>query len=103
MCENEEGKYKCPRCEVVTCSLTCVNQHKVGPGGSVGCDGVRNKTKYIPLNQFTELDVISDYKLLESATKCVESYARDKLKGITQLNPKGRMQPLPHFLVSRTT
>ena len=52
------------------------------------------------LNQFTELDVISDYQLLESATRCVESSARDKLKNKTQLTEEGKLQPLPHFLVS---
>jgi len=100
VCQSADGRYRCPRCEVVTCSVACVNQHKVGPGGAIGCDGVRNKTKYIPLNQFTELDVISDYQLLESATRCVESSARDKLKNKTQLTEEGKLQPLPHFLMA---
>jgi len=98
ICEEKDGKYRCPRCEVVSCSLTCVTTHKEKDS----CDGVRNKSKFIPLSRFTELDVISDYRLLESANRCVESYARDKLKRVTQINPySGRLELPKHLMVFR--
>ena len=41
----------------------------------VGCDGLRHKTKYVRLKDFTELDLISDYRVLENATSAVDKYA----------------------------
>ena len=36
-CEKDEYKYKCPRCQTLTCSLSCVKQHKE----QTGCSGVK--------------------------------------------------------------
>ena len=41
---------------------------------NVGCDGLRHKTKYVRLKDFTELDLISDYRVLENATSAVDKY-----------------------------
>lgn len=50
-----KAQYTCPKCEVRTCSLTCVNIHKK----ELECDGIRDKTKFIPLTSFTDLDLLS--------------------------------------------
>ena len=34
-----EHKYKCPRCEFLTCSLPCIKVHK----GETGCSGIKEK------------------------------------------------------------
>lgn len=50
-----EAKYKCPRCDFRSCSLPCVNRHKE----AFDCNGIRDKTLYKPISQFTELDLLS--------------------------------------------
>jgi len=55
VCGAEKAKYTCPKCEVRTCCLTCVNIHKK----ELDCDGIRNGTKFIPMKSFTDLDLLS--------------------------------------------
>ena len=38
----------------------------------LGCDGVRKKINYIPINKFTELDLVQDFRILESATAAID-------------------------------
>ena len=65
---NNIAKYKCPRCEIFSCSAVCVSKHKQ----ENDCDGVRSKTKYKAIGKFTELDLVNDFRLLEEATRQVE-------------------------------
>ncbi|XP_018562517.1 box C/D snoRNA protein 1 [Anoplophora glabripennis] len=69
VCAFHDAKYTCPRCEVKTCSLKCNKIHKL----EIECDGQRDRTKFIPLNKFTNLDLSSDYRLLEEITRSVEA------------------------------
>jgi hypothetical protein len=55
VCNNQEAKYTCPRCEVKTCCLTCVNIHK----NELGCNGQRNRVAYKRISEFTNLDLLS--------------------------------------------
>ena len=55
VCNDQEAKYTCPRCEVKTCCLTCVNTHKK----ELRCDGQRNKVAYKRISEFTNLDLLS--------------------------------------------
>lgn len=55
VCNDQEAKYTCPRCEVKTCCLTCVNNHKK----ELGCSGQRNKVAYKRISEFTNLDLLS--------------------------------------------
>ena len=66
-CPNK-SKYKCPKCEVRSCSLACVKRHKL----EADCDGLRDKTKYLPLQKFTDMDVVNDFRLLEEVTTTVD-------------------------------
>ncbi|XP_031849468.1 box C/D snoRNA protein 1 [Nomia melanderi] len=82
VCTADTAKYTCPKCEVRTCSLKCVNIHKK----ELECDGVRDKTKFVPLKSFTDLDILSDYRLLEEVGRSVEQLKRDPYKKCTQQN-----------------
>ncbi|KAJ9598053.1 hypothetical protein L9F63_026842 [Diploptera punctata] len=66
---NKDAKYTCPRCEVKTCKLNC--------------DGVRNKVAYKHLSNFTNLDLLSDYRLLQETANNVENITRDPSKQYT--------------------
>ena len=65
---SEKSKYKCPKCETRSCSLTCVRKHKLQDD----CDGVRDKVKYLSLQKFTDMDVVNDFRLLEEVTSHVD-------------------------------
>ncbi|KAG5884407.1 hypothetical protein JTB14_007005 [Gonioctena quinquepunctata] len=69
VCAYRNAKYTCPRCEVKTCSLKCNKIHKL----EIECDGQRDRTKFVPLNKFSNLDLSSDYRLLEEITRSIES------------------------------
>ncbi|XP_017755625.1 PREDICTED: box C/D snoRNA protein 1 [Eufriesea mexicana] len=80
VCNASKAKYTCPKCEVRTCCLQCVNIHKK----ELNCDGIRDRTKFIPLKSFTDLDVLSDYRLLEQVGRTVEQLKRDPFKRCTR-------------------
>lgn len=112
VCGTTEAKYTCPRCEVKTCCLACVNIHKK----ELECDGARNKLLYKPLSKFQNLDLLSgkvffypdvlacyyfrlysfdntflcsflDYRLLEDVTRSVQEIQRDPLKRVSRFLP----------------
>jgi hypothetical protein len=47
-CHLQPFKYRCPRCDCHTCSLACSQQHKK----DTGCNGQRDRTKYVSMKQF---------------------------------------------------
>ena len=55
MCQAASFKYKCPRCLMRSCSLPCVKQHKLVSG----CNGQRDKTAFVSLDDFTDLNLLS--------------------------------------------
>ncbi|XP_071646150.1 box C/D snoRNA protein 1 [Temnothorax longispinosus] len=73
VCAAAKARYTCPKCEVRTCSVACVNVHKK----ELECDGIRDKTKFIPLNSFTDLDLLSDYRFLEQVDRTVDTKKRN--------------------------
>uniref|UniRef100_A0A182WAY6 HIT-type domain-containing protein n=1 Tax=Anopheles minimus TaxID=112268 RepID=A0A182WAY6_9DIPT len=89
-CNVSAAQYTCPRCEVKTCSLVCLNLHKQ----ELKCDGIRDRTKYIPLVKMTKVDLMNDYYFLEECTKFVEDRKRDHRKRFTCSN-----NHLPNHLV----
>ena len=56
ICAKKSAIYKCPKCETVTCSLECSKKHKKLKNF---CDGIRNKTKYVPLKRFGYMELVS--------------------------------------------
>lgn len=69
VCGFHNAKYTCPKCEVKTCGLRCSKIHKL----ELECDGVRDRTKFIALNKFSNMDLASDYRLLEEITRNIQS------------------------------
>lgn len=72
-CGAEEAKYRCPRCMRCSCSLPCVKKHKA----ELTCNGVRDKTAYISLQEFTEMNLLSDYRFLEDVARTADQVSRD--------------------------
>uniref|UniRef100_A0A182S7Z8 BCD1 alpha/beta domain-containing protein n=1 Tax=Anopheles maculatus TaxID=74869 RepID=A0A182S7Z8_9DIPT len=63
-------------------SLACLNLHKQ----ELKCDGIRDRTKYIPLVKMTRVDLMNDYYFLEECTKFVQDRKRDHRKRFTCIN-----------------
>lgn len=82
VCNAVQAKYTCPKCEIKSCCLRCINIHKK----EFSCDGIRDRTKYIPLEKMTKMDMMSDYYFLEEATRFVDDRKRDKIKRYTRYN-----------------
>lgn len=77
VCDKNQSKYTCPKCEVRFCSLMCSKIHKK----ELECDGIRDKTKYIPLKKMTPMDFMNDYYFLEEAT----TFTKVKIFTLTKL------------------
>ncbi|XP_061389737.1 box C/D snoRNA protein 1 [Musca vetustissima] len=82
VCAAQEARYTCPKCEVKTCCLNCVRIHKK----ELDCDGIRDRTKFIPLKEMTKMDFMSDYYFLEECTRYVEDRKGDRVKRFTRYN-----------------
>lgn len=61
ICKVKKYSYKCPRCAALTCSLECCRLHKI----EMDCNGQRDRTNYVSIQQFTESQLKSDYHFLE--------------------------------------
>ncbi|KAJ3297879.1 hypothetical protein HDU79_001636 [Rhizoclosmatium sp. JEL0117] len=70
-CE-QTSKYKCPACGTRSCSLGCVRAHKT----ATGCTGERNRTGFVPLKQFEEATLRSDFCFLEETSRVADNAAR---------------------------
>ena len=62
-CGSAAAKYTCPACARKSCSLACVNRHKAAHE----CDGKRARVGFIDVRDFTDGDVVRDYRFLEDA------------------------------------
>lgn len=89
-CKKEASKYKCPGCCLRTCSLPCVNAHKQ----RTGCSGKRNLTCFVPLSQFDDRLLLSDYNLLEETKRVAESARRIRFKLCSRYPPHFKL-PFP--------
>ncbi len=61
VCHKKESIYRCPKCFVRTCCLACCKSHKE----EAKCDGKRDRTAFVPLHQFKDSTLKSDYYFLE--------------------------------------
>ncbi|XAR54316.1 hypothetical protein NMG60_11029385 [Bertholletia excelsa] len=75
-CKSNPSKYKCPGCSIRSCSLPCVTAHKQ----RTGCTGKRQQTQFVPLSQFDDNLLLSDYNMLEDVKRVAESAQRMRLK-----------------------
>ncbi|GAB1607733.1 box C/D snoRNA protein 1-like, partial [Argonauta hians] len=75
VCHAAPFKYRCPGCALQTCCVACVKQHKTDSG----CTGVRNKTAFVAIEHFNDLNLLSDYRLLENAARVADNCRREPL------------------------
>ena len=106
ICNTNNHKYKCPRCSMKTCSLACCKKHKEG----TGCDGQRDKTKYVNKEEFDEHVLLSDYKFLEEQSRQIDNYQRAMEQAMSSNNvntdvnkqmPIGAYENLRKFVYSQ--
>ncbi|KAK1670625.1 hypothetical protein QYE76_058784 [Lolium multiflorum] len=71
-CGEQPWKYRCPGCSRLTCSLPCVQAHK----RRTACSGKRPRTAPVPLSQFDDTQLLSDYNLLEETNQVREAAHR---------------------------
>ncbi|XP_033821084.2 box C/D snoRNA protein 1 [Periophthalmus magnuspinnatus] len=86
LCGCEEAKYTCPRCLTHSCSLFCVKKHKE----DTGCSGVRDKTTFVALSQFDEMNLLSDYRFLEDTGRFSDGPTRDALIKVPRVSMKAK-------------
>ncbi|KAM4059842.1 zinc finger domain-containing protein [Hirsutella rhossiliensis] len=73
ICHVSTPKYKCPRCQLQTCSAACVKKHKAWSE----CSGERDATVFIPQSQLrTVAGVNHDYNFLHKLDLSVERAER---------------------------
>ncbi|CAJ1374483.1 unnamed protein product [Effrenium voratum] len=74
VCREKAVCYRCPACELRSCSAACVKVHKV----QSGCTGKRPRTEQVaPLNAFTDNVLLRDFGLLEEVDAAVDRAERD--------------------------
>ncbi|KAG7392745.1 Box C/D snoRNA protein 1 [Phytophthora pseudosyringae] len=81
-CDKSDVKYRCPRCERITCSLQCCVAHKK----QFDCNGKRDRTKFVGVKKFTDADLSSDFFFLEEVSRSTNSAVRSR----GQLNANAR-------------
>lgn len=72
-CKLKYAIYTCPRCAFKSCSLACSNGHKE----TMNCSQVRDKTIYVPINQYGLGTLANDYIYLEEVGRKVTEWGRD--------------------------
>ena len=55
VCTEQCAVYTCPRCEIRTCSVKCVQDHK----SRNTCSGIRDRTKFVRKADLTEADLLN--------------------------------------------
>ncbi|TMW69417.1 hypothetical protein Poli38472_001573 [Pythium oligandrum] len=88
-CDKSDVKYRCPGCERITCSLACCLAHKK----EFECDGKRDRTKYIPLKQFSDSDLSSDFFFLEEVSRSTNSATRSRSQLGVNVRRYGQARP----------
>lgn len=69
ICHVSAPKYKCPRCNIRTCSLPCIKRHKARSD----CSGVRDATAYVPRKKLvTASGVDHDYNFISAIERARE-------------------------------
>ncbi|KAJ4711687.1 box C/D snoRNA protein 1 [Melia azedarach] len=100
-CKKKASKYKCPACSIRTCGLACVKAHKL----RTACSGQRSVTQFVPLSQFNDDTLRSDYNLLEEMKRVAESAQRlrGKLCGYSHFKLPYCLRSLRSAAASRRT
>ncbi|KAF7815368.1 Box C/D snoRNA protein 1 [Senna tora] len=98
-CKSNPSIYKCPGCSIRSCSLPCVKAHKQ----RTGCTGKRNQTQFVPISQFDDNLLLSDYNLLEDMKRVAESAHRMRTRFGTHFHLPFHLKSLRNAAGSRRT
>eukprot|EP00750_Incisomonas_marina_P010234 INCI16255.11.p2 GENE.INCI16255.11~~INCI16255.11.p2 ORF type:complete len:195 (+),score=35.97 INCI16255.11:344-928(+) len=105
VCLQKEAKYRCPGCQMRTCSLACSKQHKV----DTGCNGKRKIDEFVDIREFNVNHLMSDYTYLEDVKRQLkvahrvasqgkvhlQESAGGNAKRSRQQNKSAALQPVP--------
>jgi hypothetical protein len=84
ICETNTSKYKCPSCSKKTCGLGCIETHKK----QTNCTGMRNRTNYISMKDYSENHFWSDIYFLEDMARKTDVMIRYNQDIRKPSNPK---------------
>lgn len=90
ICHISAPKYKCPRCDIRTCSLPCIKRHKVRSD----CSGVRDATAFVSRKRLaTASGVDHDYNFISAIERARERSERELIeeRGILR---EGELRPV---------
>ena len=80
VCENALYKYTCPRCEVKSCGVGCLNRHKK----SKECSGVKEPFVQLDSKHIEEKEVAKDYEFVKEMLSGADKVKRT-LSGVEAL------------------
>lgn len=100
-CKANPSKYKCPGCSLRSCSLACVKSHKK----RTSCSGKRDQTQFVPLSQFDDSLLLSDFNLLEDVKRVAEAAERTRVKlcGYPKIRLPAHLKGLQNAAAMRKT
>jgi hypothetical protein len=81
ICKVKESIYTCPRCQINTCCISCVKQHKI----KYKCTGIRDKFSKKRIEEFTANDFFRDINFINSTINETNKIEK-KLFNLTEEN-----------------
>ncbi|CAG2104237.1 unnamed protein product [Medioppia subpectinata] len=82
ICKSSDTKYCCPKCQLKSCSMICCKTHKL----RFNCNGVRDKTTFVKISDFSQQDFLSDYFFLEDVDRTLDNSGRQRRAIINSKN-----------------
>lgn len=93
-CGTAQGRYKCPACLCLTCSLACNKTHK----SAARCSGKRDRTSFIPRSKFDDASINDDYNFLTTLERDLDNAARlSRQDGATTSNDSSPRYHHQHY------
>ena len=86
MCYHIRAEYKCPACQLQTCSLKCCQKHKK----DFNCSGKKKASQFVSLKEMGNETLFEDLRFLEDVERVVEAAERDV---ITKRAPQRKKKP----------
>ena len=95
ICMKEEHKYKCPRCDLLTCSLACSKEHKQ----KFNCSGLRDHVSSlrVKMQDFTLGTMRKDLRFIDEAI-AVSNKSKKDLGVVAMPTVSKKVKNLRYFL-----
>ncbi|KNH06104.1 Lariat debranching enzyme [Perkinsela sp. CCAP 1560/4] len=68
----EVPKYRCPQCGIRSCSLSCLQEHKI----RYNCEGKARPERYLAVSDFTNSAIRKDFSMLVATQRFVDNSRR---------------------------